>query len=316
MEEISDPLMKEIRYFDRLADALTKGKLVEKIMNNQKQAVYREIRNEIGMDEFNKLVIEAQGHNLLFHGITEQLLFSTKKYDRMDMSFLSKISSLDYGNKHRVLLIGSEQDLKKEILSKIEYFLYEKFNIYLTTLWEKLVICILPEKMLEISKIKELYYFIEKIAGNIKIAGSTIKYTLEDSHYGLQEAIRTYDMIETMKKSDENLMFYEDLGIFGLLYDLKESSVFETYCNGVFQDIWQYDLDNDSHLFQTLECYFKNECNKIKTAEELFIHENTLRYRLHQIEEILGKSLKNINVITDIVTAFKVRRMMQILDNV
>ena len=51
-------------------------------------------------------------------------------------------------------------------------------------------------------------------------------------------------------------------------------------------------------------------------AKALFIHENTLRYRIHQIEETMDKDLKNVNVITDIVTALKVRRMMQILDNV
>lgn len=285
-------------------------------MSDQKQTVYRAIRGQIDRDEFNKLIVEAQEHNSLFHGITEQLLFSNKKYDRMDMAFFSKIASLDYGKKHRVLLIGFAGKTKDQILIKTEKILLEKFSIYLTTVWESIIICILPEKMLETSKIMELYHCIEKAAGNIKIAGSTIKYNLEDSHYGLQEAIRTYDMIETMKKYDENLMFYEDLGIFGLLYDLNESTVFDTYCNGVFQNIWQYDLDNNSHLFQTLECYFRNECDKVKTAEELFIHENTLRYRLHQIEGILGKSLKNINVITDIVTAFKVRRMMQILDKI
>ena len=51
-------------------------------------------------------------------------------------------------------------------------------------------------------------------------------------------------------------------------------------------------------------------------AEELFIHENTLRYRIHQIEKIMDKDLKNVNVIADIVTAFKVRRMIQILDKI
>ena len=69
-------------------------------------------------------------------------------------------------------------------------------------------------------------------------------------------------------------------------------------------------------LFATLECYFKNNCDKLKTAEELYIHENTLRYRLHQIEEVMDCDLKNVNTITDIVTALKVRRMLQILDKV
>lgn len=69
-------------------------------------------------------------------------------------------------------------------------------------------------------------------------------------------------------------------------------------------------------LFATLECYFKNNCDKLKTEEELYIHENTLRYRLHQIEDVMDCDLKNVNTITDIVTALKVRRMFQILDKV
>lgn len=69
-------------------------------------------------------------------------------------------------------------------------------------------------------------------------------------------------------------------------------------------------------LFATLECYFKNNCDKLKTAEELYIHEDTLRYRLHQIGDVMDCDLKNVNTITDIVTALKVRRMLQILDKV
>ncbi len=41
---------------------------------------------------------------------------------------------------------------------------------------------------------------------------------------------------------------------------------------------------------------------------------NTLRYRLHQIEDVMDCDLKKVNTITDIVTALKVRRMLQILD--
>ena len=69
-------------------------------------------------------------------------------------------------------------------------------------------------------------------------------------------------------------------------------------------------------LFATLECYFKNNCDKLKTAEELYIHEDTLRYRLHQIGDVMDCDLKNVNTITDIVTALKVRRILQILDKV
>lgn len=252
----------------------------------------------------------------MYSGITEQLLFAKIKYERMDMSFLVKISSLDYGEKHRVIIVSFKKKIAEEKLYEMQHLLEVNYGIMLSTVWNSLLICVLPEKMIILDKIKELYHFLEKQQGDLKLAGSTIKVNLEDSYIGLQEATRTYDMIDSMKKFDENIMFYEDLGIFGLLYDLNETTVFETYYNGIFQNIWAYDEHNEGHLFETLECYFKNNCDKLKTAKELYIHENTLRYRLHQIEEVMACDLKNVNTIADIVTALKVRRMFQILDKV
>lgn len=255
-------------------------------------------------------------HEFMYKRITERLLFASTKYERMDMSFMVKISSLDYGEKYRVIMIGFQKKISNEAFDKVQQMLQANYGIMLSTVWNSLLICILPEGMIQTDKIKELYRFIEKQLGTLKLAGGTIKSGLEDSHIGLQEAIRTYDMIDSMKKNKENIMFYEDLGIFGLLYDLNETTVFENYYNGIFQNIWTYDQNNEGHLFETLECYFKNDCNKLKTAEELYIHENTLRYRLHQIEDVMECDLKNVNTITDIVTALKVRRMLQILDKV
>lgn len=267
-------------------------------------------------NQCNQLPFGGSNHSAAYEGMTEQLVFTGRKYERTDMAFLAKISSLDYGKKHRVLLIGFADRLGDTVLRRAESALRERFGVFLVTVWESLLICILPEKRTEVSEIKDIYHFLETEYGPLKLAASTMKYRLEDCNTGLQEATRTYDMIETMRKYRENIMFYEDLGIFGLLYELNETAVFETYYNSVFREIWEYDAENEAHLFETLECYFRNECDKAKTAEELYIHENTLRYRLHQIEEILDKDLKNVNVIADIVTAFKVRRMTQILDKV
>ena len=261
-------------------------------------------------------LISTEHHVEIYESMTESLIFGKNKYDRMDMAFISKISSMNYGARHRVILIGFEQQKKERILQNIQRILRNNYGIMLTTVWENLIIGILPESQIDIYSIKRVYHTIEKETRNIKIAASTIKCQLEESNQGFKEAVRTYDMIESMRKYQEKIMFYEDLGIFSLLYDLNETTVFETFYNGLFQEIWHYDEIHDAHLFEKLESYFQNECNKEKTAEELFIHENTLRYRIHQIEEIMDKDLKNVNVITDIVTALKVRRMMQILDKV
>lgn len=268
------------------------------------------------MKKYEDEAVLLDRHAQFYESMTENLIFGKNKIERMDMAFVSKISSMDYGVRHRVILIGFKQVIKEDMLKKLQHILKMVYGIVLTTVWENLIIGILPEAQIDVGNIKEIYHNLEKLNGELSIAASTIKSNLEDSNEGFREAVRTYDMIDTMRKCDERIMFYEDLGIFGLLYDLNEPTIFETYYNEVFQEIWHYDEIHDAHLFETLECYFRNDCDKEKTAEELFIHENTLRYRIHQIEEIMDKDLKNVNVITDIVTALKVRRMMQILDKI
>lgn len=278
---------------------------------------FEEIIASMGREEASRKTLSPVEHNKLFAGITEDLLFSDKTYSRMDMSFLLKISSLDYGNRYRVALVDIRKDSTTEMQSygKVVSELRDKKGIVLLTVWENLIIFIVPEKLISVSEMKSIYYALEKICKTVKMSVSTIKEKFEDCHAGFQEAIRTYDMIDTMKKYEENFLFYEDLGIWRLLYDLNEASIFEAYCDGVFKDLWSYDESNEGHLFETLECYFENNCDKVITAKKLYIHENTLRYRIHQIEEIMNVSLKDVNVIADIVTAIKIRRMVQILDN-
>ena len=60
-------------------------------MGNDKQKIYRELNHSIGKEELQKLITEGREHNLIFHGITEQVLFSDIRYERLDsiQDFLS-----------------------------------------------------------------------------------------------------------------------------------------------------------------------------------------------------------------------------------
>lgn len=54
-----------------------------------------------------------------------------------------------------------------------------------------------------------------------------------------------------------------------------------------------YDLDNGGELVHTLATYLRLDCANLKTASQLFIHRNTLRYRLDQIEALTKRSLSS-----------------------
>jgi len=61
----------------------------------------------------------------------------------------------------------------------------------------------------------------------------------------------------------------------------------------------------------TLEAFFEQKGNLSQTAKVLFIHRNTLSYRLKQISEITGFDLKNCDTALSVQLALKIYRMMQ-----
>ena len=47
-----------------------------------------------------KVRFSAERHDIVYESMTETLIFGKSKYERMDMAFVSKISSMDYGLKN------------------------------------------------------------------------------------------------------------------------------------------------------------------------------------------------------------------------
>ncbi|WP_019536232.1 PucR family transcriptional regulator [Paenibacillus ginsengihumi] len=64
-------------------------------------------------------------------------------------------------------------------------------------------------------------------------------------------------------------------------------------------------------LIQTLAVFLENHCLITETAKQLYIHRNTVSYRLNKCEEILGRSLKDPNEILKLRIALMARSLLQ-----
>jgi DNA-binding PucR family transcriptional regulator len=63
-------------------------------------------------------------------------------------------------------------------------------------------------------------------------------------------------------------------------------------------------------LQETLLAYFMNGFNNAKTAETLFIHRNSLVYRLRKIEELLEMEITDYMEYLDVLNCIFVKRLM------
>ena len=52
----------------------------------------------------------------------------------------------------------------------------------------------------------------------------------------------------------------------------------------------------DSEMMDTAECFFQNNLNVSQTAQALYMHRNTLMYRLNKIKRLTGLDIKNFDM--------------------
>lgn len=81
---------------------------------------------------------------------------------------------------------------------------------------------------------------------------------------------------------------YEDLGIFRIVSLAESPASIERFCEDTIGPLLAYDRQHGTELVKTLRVFLEQHCNAAKAARALYLHYNTLRYRLDRIEEILG----------------------------
>ena len=104
------------------------------------------------------------------------------------------------------------------------------------------------------------------------------------------------------------IFFYRDQGIYTLISHVDDSRILDAYVDEKIGKLLQADELNDGNLHETLENYLNCSCNAKKTAEEMFLHRNTLNYRLKKIREILGCDLENLDTCLELKLAFLIWR--------
>ena len=82
------------------------------------------------------------------------------------------------------------------------------------------------------------------------------------------------------------------------------------YCNNKLSKLEEYDHANGTFLQETLLAYYMNGFNSAKTAEALFIHRNSLVYRLKKIEELLEIEISDYMEYLDLLNCILVKRLM------
>ncbi len=92
--------------------------------------------------------------------------------------------------------------------------------------------------------------------------------------------------------TEKTIVSYDNLGIARLIYQLP-TTLCETFLKEVFK---RGSIENlDQETFFTIQRFFENNLNVSETSRKLFVHRNTLVYRLEKIKKITGLDLREFD---------------------
>ncbi|MDM5286768.1 helix-turn-helix domain-containing protein [Peribacillus castrilensis] len=100
------------------------------------------------------------------------------------------------------------------------------------------------------------------------------------------EALEVINAAKFIGEPEQLPFQYSKLGIFRYLEMISNHHTKTNYINTDLEILQKKDLESQTKLLQTLEIYLLNNCRIKPTSEQLYIHTNTLKYRLNQITDL------------------------------
>ena len=173
-------------------------------------------------------------------------------------------------------------------------------------------------KELRSSDAKEINKYGKQIDAGMSEAGIDHVVGIGSVANQLKDIARSFKeaqvAVEIGRVFDESItmMSYENLGIGRLIYQLP-TTLCEMFLSEVFKKGSVESLDEET-LF-TIQKFFENNLNVSETSRKLFVHRNTLVYRLEKIKKLTGLDLREFDNAIVLKVALMVKQYLRSREN-
>jgi purine catabolism regulator len=127
---------------------------------------------------------------------------------------------------------------------------------------------------------------------------------------GVRQALGAWELGQRIA-GEQGACYYEELGLYRLLADLRDRDALDRFCEDVLGALLRYDAANETELVHTLRIFFRQNSNVSQAAQALYVHRNTLNYRLDRIAEITGVDLNDADARLCLQLALKIHNLQR-----
>ena len=128
-----------------------------------------------------------------------------------------------------------------------------------------------------------------------------------NEHYN--QAVKTLE-IGKIINSGENLFHYEDFAMYILFENCGDIEDLKSVCHRALLILSEYDKKNGTDFMQCLRNYLIYDKNPAKVASVMFVHRNTINYRINKIKEITNIDFDNYESTLHLSISFKIQEYL------
>ena len=280
-----------------------------------------DIFEELGHAIASINLINDKHKDLLFSIIfNTNLSLDYLKYQSQEVNFpfdgylqFFEINFLLPQSKNAIIL----NDVDKDTICQFIHTLFENEHIpILSSSYTKNIIALINVNNTSLDTLNTLFpHILNYIKENypnyiVNIGIGTRQKSLEKYKLSYEQASKCINL--AIKQKQKNMIYYyEQLGLYQLFYDINNKTLLENFVHNILYSLMAYDKKYNTNLIQTLEVYLNKNCNLNQTAETLFIHRNTIKYRLQRIEEITNTSLNDAFTRLNFFNAILIKKFLQ-----
>ena len=269
---------------------------------------------KIAVSQIQALIVaykERFDRNNFFQNLMLDNLLLVDIYNR------AKKLHIDVNIPRVVFLIEARIEKDNSAMEVLKGMFSQQAGDYLTAVDEKNIILI--KNVTDCSGIDDLINISKTIVDilnteamlKVRVSFGTKVNELKDVSKSYKEAKLALD-VGKIFYAEKEVISYSSLGIGRLIYQLPKN-LCHIFIDEIFKEGMPYAIDEE--ILTTVNKFFENNLNVSETSRQLFVHRNTLVYRLEKLEKATGLDVRTFDDALTFKIALMVVNYIKYLDS-
>ncbi len=130
---------------------------------------------------------------------------------------------------------------------------------------------------------------------NVSIGVGEVHTEFSEIKKSYEEAEKALKIIKAQGEVDKTI-FYSDIGVYKILMEIDNIDLLKKYYDTTVGKLEKYDEQNHTEFTKILYVFLKENGNYIHTSQKLYLHRNTLVYKINKIQQLIKRDLADTSV--------------------